>query len=166
MKNILIVYGSNSGNTQNIAKQIGTKLKDYEVKLLEVTKVTKEDIENATNLILGTPTWGMGDLQDDWDIFLPKFKNFELSGKTVALFGLGDSSSYADTFVDGIGLIYEAILNKNCKFTGQTDIAGYSFSDSKALVNGMFVGLPLDEDNEENLTDSRVDEWIKKLDFQ
>jgi flavodoxin I len=32
-------------------------------------------------------------------------KNANLSGKTIALFGCGDSESYSDTFCDGMGII-------------------------------------------------------------
>ena len=61
-------------------------------------------------LILGTSTWGFGDLQEDWDAFLGSLTKMNLTGKTIALFGLGDSSTYSDTFVDGMGIIYRALL--------------------------------------------------------
>lgn len=69
----LILYGSNSGNTQEIAKQIAKKLPTQEVTTIDVSKVTVEDIAQASNLILGTSTLGLGELQDDWE-FLAKIK--------------------------------------------------------------------------------------------
>ena len=37
------------------------------------------------------------------------------------------------------------------------------FSESKAEVNGVFVGLPIDEDNDSDKTDERIDAWTKNL---
>ncbi|MFT3738905.1 MAG: flavodoxin domain-containing protein [Breznakibacter sp.] len=127
MKPITIIYGSSSGNTQSVAKDIKEKLAMYDVNLLDVAKASAKDVEAASNLILGTSTWGVGELQDDWDSFLPVLKKCALDDKTITLFGLGDSASYSDTFVDGIGIIYDAIKDKNCKITGQTPVDGYDF---------------------------------------
>lgn len=163
MKATLILYGSNSGNTKEIAKQIVKKLPTQEVTTIDVSKVTVEDIAQASNLILGTSTLGLGELQDDWDRFLPKFKKMDLSGKNIALFGLGDSESYCETFVDGIGIIYNAIKTQKCQFFGFTNSTEYTFSDSAAHINNQFVGLPIDEDNERELTEARITKWIKEL---
>jgi flavodoxin I len=163
MKTIAIFYGSSTGNTQSVAEAISKKLSGNEVYLYDVSKAKAEDVEKFDNIILGTSTWGFGDLQDDWDSFLPVLAKANLEGKTVALFGLGDSSSYSDTFVNGMRIIFDALASKKCKITGSTDSSGYSFSDSEALYNGSFVGLPLDEDNESTLTNSRLDAWISKI---
>ena len=90
-------------------------------------------------------------------------KKASLEGKTIALFGLGDSSSYSDTFVDGMGIIYEAIKDKACNIVGAVSTSGYSYDASRADNGGEFVGLAIDEDNEYNLTDSRINEWIKEI---
>lgn len=154
------MFGSTTGNTENIAKIIATKLN---ADIFNIADKPIDKIAEYKNLVLGTSTWGLGDLQDDWDSFLPQLAKVDLTGKTVALFGLGDSSSYPDTFVDGMGLIYEAIRLNNCTFIGFTDIKDYSFTDSRALHNGSFVGLPLDEDSEGNKTKDRLEKWIDEL---
>jgi flavodoxin I len=128
--------------------------------LIDVSTLKPIDLEQYDNLILGTSTWGMGDLQDDWDAFIPRLEAAKLDGKTIALFGLGDCESYSDTFVDGMGIIFETIRQKNCKFTGTTSIEGYSFSESRAVNNVFFVGLPLDEDNESDLSEERLTKWV------
>ncbi|MGV8092674.1 MAG: flavodoxin [Mangrovibacterium sp.] len=163
MEKIAVVYGSSSGNTETIAKTIAKKIGVEQVETFDVAKIAASVLEPYKNLILGTSTWGVGDLQDDWEAFLPSFEKTDLSGKTVALFGLGDSSSYPDSFVDGMGIIYEAIQNKGCKIVGAVETKGYSFDDSRALVNGKFIGLPLDEDNESDQSDQRVDQWLKQI---
>jgi len=162
MKKIALLYGSNGGTTKSIAKKIAACFGEN-VDLFDVANTKAAIIENYDNLILGTSTWGIGDLQDDWDDFLPGIKNTDLNGKTIALFGLGDSESYSDSFVDGMGTIYNCIKDKGCKIIGMVDPAKYSFDASTAVVNDLFVGLPLDQDNESKLSDERINQWIKEI---
>lgn len=161
MKPVAIIYGSTGDNTKGVAKKIAQKIEGSV--LLDVSSVKLSDLDQYDNLILGTSTWGLGDLQDDWDGFLPELKKANLDGKTVALFGLGDSSSYSDTFVDGMGIIYETINNKGCTIIGAVSTAGYNYDASRADNGAEFVGLALDEDNEYNLTDSRLSDWLKEI---
>ncbi len=163
MEKIAILYGSTTGNTESVANTISGKIADAEVNVFEISDFDVSEIKNYSNIVLGTSTWGIGDLQDDWEDFLPKISGESLTGKVVAIYGLGDADSYADSFVDGIGTIYESIKDKGCKVVGGTSVEGYSFSDSTAVYDGAFVGLPLDEDNESNLTDTRVDGWLKNI---
>lgn len=163
MKKIVVVYGSSTDNTKHVANVIAKKLTGNEVKVFDVARISPADLEGYTNLILGTSTLGLGDLQDDWDSFLPKLKKLDLNGKVVALFGLGDSSTYSDTFVDGLGILYEALDGKGCRIVGEVSPEGYTFDDSRAVVDGQFVGLPLDEDNESDQTEDRLDNWIASI---
>jgi flavodoxin I len=101
-------------------------------------------------------------LQDDWEDFIKVVASADLSGKKVALFGVGDSSSYSDTFCDAIGKIYEVVKDR-ATVVGFTDAAGYSFDSSESVIDDKFVGLALDEDNESNLSGQRIDNWIKQL---
>ena len=114
-------------------------------------------------MLLGTSTWGNGELQDDWYDACATLKNIDLSGKTVALFGVGDSSSYSCTFCGALGALYEAVKNTGAKIVGQVATDGYTFDGSDGVVDGLFVGLALDEINEADKTDSRIDAWIASL---
>lgn len=163
MKPIAIIYGSSGGNTKDVAKKIAKKIVDTEVALIDVSKASTTDFETYSNLILGTSTWGFGDLQDDWDGFLSKLKSINLEGKIIALFGLGDSSSYSDSFVDGMGIIYETVLDKGCTIIGSVSSENYSYDTSRADIGGLFVGLALDEDNEYDKTESRINDWLKDI---
>lgn len=163
MKKVAIFYGSSTGNTQNAATIIKEKLVDSEVELFDVSNAKSDDLEKYDNIILGTSTWGIGDLQDDWESFLYILQKSNLKGKVIALFGLGDAYTYTDSFVDGMGIIYEAIQDKECEIIGAVETDGYSFDSSKAVLNGSFVGLPLDEDNESKLTNSRIENWIPQI---
>lgn len=163
MKTIAVIYGSTTDNTKGVAEKIVSSLGKDNAKLISVDKLSVADLDGYSNLILGTSTWGDGDLQDDWDDFAPKLKDVDLSGKTIALFGLGDSGSYPDTFSNGMGHLYETIKDKGCNLVGSVSTDGYSFDSSISVVDGQFVGLALDEDNESDQTDSRIESWLSAI---
>ena len=81
----------------------------------------------------------------------------------MALFGLGDSSSYSDTFVNGIALLYNAIKDKGATIVGAVDASDYTYDDSEAVQDGKFIGLALDEDNESSKSDIRIEAWVANL---
>ncbi|CAK7019265.1 MAG: Flavodoxin [Parabacteroides sp.] len=163
MKTIGIFYGSSNGTTESIAKQIAEKLGIDATAVHDVAQSSLTDLASYEVLLLGSSTWGAGDLQDDWDDFLPKMKKLDLSDKTIALFGCGDSSSFSDTFCDALGTIYTDLQGTDAKFIGSVDPSGYTFDDSTACIDGKFVGLPLDEMNEDDQTPARIDLWIDTL---
>lgn len=161
MNKIAILYGSSGGNTESVAKRV-QDLFEGKADIFNVDSVSTGDIEAYPYLILGTSTTGVGDLQDDWDGFLPSFAKMDLSGKTIAMFGLGDSASFSDSFVGSLRVIYDEIHDK-AKIIGQVPDEGYTYDDSEAVIDGVWVGLPLDEDNEDHLTDERLAPWVENL---
>ena len=130
---------------------------------MDVQNLTAEVVESHENLILGTSTWGAGELQDDWYDGLKVLQGADLSGKTIALFGCGDCESYSDTFVGGIGELYNGIKASGARFVGAVDTDGYTFDDSEAVIDGKFIGLPLDDVNEDDKTDTSIDAWIAEI---
>ena len=163
MQNIGIFYGSLTGNTESAAKKIQKEFGDDIAKIFDTAKAEAGDIEQFSNIIFASSTWNDGDIEEDFEDFLPKISTANLSGKKVAIFGCGDQDSYPDTFVDAIGEIYEAIKEKGCEIVGKVSTDSYDFKESKAVVDGQFVGLPLDEDNQGNLTDNRISHWVNQL---
>ena len=161
MKKTVIIYGSSTGTCQNIAEIIATKLGVSDI--LDVAKVTASQISAYDNLILGTSTWGAGEMQDDWYDGIKELKNANLNGKTVALFGCGDSQSYSDTFCDGMGEIYRELQSSGCNIIGNTPTDGYTYDNSTAVADGRFVGLAIDDVNESDLTENRIDAWIASI---
>ncbi len=162
MNKVGIFFGSTTGNTEAVAEMIKEKLGEDLVDLHNVDSASIDDVANYDNLIFGTSTWGLGDLQDDFQEFVEELADADLSGKVVALFGLGDSASYPDTFCDGIGEIYETI-NEKCTMVGRVSKGGYDFEDSKAVDGDEFVGLALDADNEEDQHEARIDAWLEDI---
>ena len=161
MKKTVIIYGSSTGTCQNIAEIIATKLGVSDI--LDVAKVTASQISAYDNLILGTSTWGAGEMQDDWYDGIKELKNANLTGKTVALFGCGDSQSYSDTFCDGMGEIYRELQSSGCNIIGSTPTDGYTYDNSTAVADGRFVGLAIDDVNESEKTEERVSAWTDML---
>ena len=119
--------------------------------------------ETCDLLILGSPTYGLGDLPSDWEDKLGLLESADLSGKRVALFGTGDQLGYPDSFVDAMGILYDRVVAKGAEVVGFTDTAGYTYSASRAERDGRFVGLALDEDGQPGRTDQRIQAWIGQL---
>lgn len=161
MKKTVIIYGTSTGTCEDLAARIGAKLGVDNV--INVTDLDDSVIANNDNLILGTSTWGAGEVQDDWYDGLKVIKNADLSGKTVALFACGDSESYPDTFVGGMSEIYNAVKQAGANIIGAVATDGYTFDDSESVVDGKFVGLALDEVNEDSKTDERIDNWVAEI---
>lgn len=160
MKSTVVVYGSSTGTCQSIAEQIASKLG---VEALEVTNLTADVVAANENLLLGTSTWGAGELQDDWYDGLDVLKGADLSGKTVALFGFGDAESYSDTFCGAMAEIYNVVKEGGANVIGEVSTDGYTFDDSEAVVDGKFVGLALDDVNEDDKTEGRIDAWLESI---
>lgn len=163
-----IYFGSTTGNTRFIAESIGARFvaSENEVCVKNVAETEPSELTDYDLLLLGSSTWGVGELQDDWDEFLPKMSGLDFSGKKVALFGVGDQSGWADTFVDAVGIIYEEMVRLGAVIVGGCSIAGYDFSCSRAVVDGSFVGMAFDQDNQSDLTMARISAWIDRLQNQ
>ena len=156
----LVIYGSTTGTTEEVAQKIAEKLN---AEAVNVADVTEDQIAEADNLVLGSSTWGAGELQDDWYDGIDKLKSADLKGKTIAIFGVGDSASYSDTFCGSMAGLYDAVKDSGAKIVGAVSTDGYTFDDSESVVNGKFVGLALDEENESDKTDERIDNWVKAI---
>ena len=153
-----IFYGSTTGTTEDIAGRVAKELGADLFNASEVGKVKDYDF-----VIFASSTWGMGELQDDWIDALEELKKADLSGKKVGFIGVGDQGAFGDSFVDAIGIIYDEIKDKGINLVGKTSIDGYDFSSSKAVVDDEFVGLVIDENNQSDLTDERIKNWVAKV---
>lgn len=157
-----IFYASDAGNTEDIAKRIAKELGDIEI--FDIGSTSIEKVKEYDKLIFGVSTWGEGDLQSDWEDIIDDFSKIDLKGKTVAIFGLGDQDGYGDTFVDGMGILYEKILAMGAQVIGAFDIdSDYDYESSTAIVDDKFVGLALDEDNQDELSDKRISLWVSQI---
>ncbi|MBD2365029.1 flavodoxin FldA [Anabaena minutissima FACHB-250] len=161
-KKIGLFYGTQTGKTESVAEIIRDEFGDG-VTLHDMSQAEAADFEEYQYVIVGCPTWNMGELQSDWEGFFPELDDIDFNGKMVAYFGTGDQMGYADNFQDAIGILEEKISQRGGKTVGYWPTEGYDFNDSKALRNGKFVGLAIDEDNQSDLTDERIKAWVSQL---
>ena len=175
MSKVGIFFGTDSGSTRKVAKQIFKLLgEDVAAKPLNINRVDASAFEEYDCLILGTPTYGEGLLPglsaecqtESWEEFVPNFDELDLTGKKVALFGLGDQVNYPDEFVDGLGELYDCVSEAGAEIVGRWSTEGYDFNESTALEDEMFVGLVIDKDNQASLTDERVAHWVEMITSQ
>jgi flavodoxin I len=162
-KKIGLFYGTQTGKTESAAEIIRDEFGDDVVTLQDISQADTADFDDYQCLIIGCPTWNIGELQSDWEGFLPELDNINFSGKLVAYFGTGDQIGYGDNFQDAMGILEEKISELGGKTVGCWPKDGYDFSASKAVKNGKFVGLALDEDNQSDLTDERIKAWVTQL---
>jgi len=162
MAKIGIFFGSTEGNTERVVNQIQQLLGD-EAELNNVNSTTAEDVQPYSYVIYACPTWEIGQLQEDWDSFIDEVEKVDYAGKKVTYVGVGDADGYPDTFLDAIGIIHDRIKDKGATFVGAWPTEGYNFSASKGVINGKFLGLGIDEENQKNLTADRVAKWVEQL---
>jgi len=160
MSKVAIIYGTSTGTTEAIALKVKKILTAADI--FDVARLSLEQIKPYDFYILGTSTTGFGDLQNDWDEFLPQFSSLDFTGKKIALFGLGDSSSYSDTFANGMSQLYKELKDK-AEIVGSVSTEGYEYENTESTANGKFVGLVIDEENESDKTDNRLNAWIEDL---
>ena len=137
MKKIGIFYGSSSGNTQTVAETLAQKLNVDKSDIFDVSNTSLSKINEYDVALLGSSTWGIGELQDDWDS--APLSDLSLDGKQIAVFGAGDSSSYADSFCDAIGILAEAAVKAGATLIGnKVETSDYTYDESVAVVDGFF----------------------------
>lgn len=158
-----LFYGTQTGNTESAAEEIQKVFGSELVDLHDMAKADASDFEGYDCLIIGCPTWNIGELQSDWEGFFPELDDMDFAGKKVAYFGCGDQIGYSDNFLDAIGILEEKITERGGKTVGFWSTDGYDFDESKAVRGGKFVGLALDDTNQSELTEQRLKKWVSLL---
>src|SRR5665647_620835 len=147
MEKIGLFYSFASKKTAKIAGIVHNSFSGYDIHLVNVDVVKKENFLEFENLIIGVPTWFDGELPNYWDEMLPALENLNFKGKKFALFGLGDQKNYPENFCDAVGILADFLELRGAKIVGYTSPEGYSFESSKALKNNYLCGLLLDQEN-------------------
>jgi len=164
MASVGIFFGSDTGNTEAVAKMIQKELGKNLVEVKDIAKSTKEEIADFSLILFGIPTWYYGEAQCDWDDFFPDLEDIDFNDKLVAIFGCGDQEDYAEYFLDAMGQLGDIVEGKGAIIVGHWPTKGYDFEASKALVDdNNFIGLGIDEDRQPELTAERVKVWSKQI---
>lgn len=170
MKKTLVLYWPKDGAVGNCAHKIFNLLTAEKADMFNLEKIDTNIFENYSSIIAGGSTVGAENWQDvegnnQWVLFLKKCKEqkINLEGKKIAVFGLGNQILYPNHFVNDMADIRKAFVQMGAKAHGEWPADGYKFEASKSFIDGKFVGLPLDEVNESEKTDSRIEKWLKSL---
>ena len=165
--NIGLIFGTDTGNTEEVGDKIAGVFATHglAMEIINVTEASREVIESFDFIIMGIPTWDFGGIQEDWESFENEILNLNLSNKIVALYGLGDQFGYGDYFVDAMGWLYERILKTNATVIGEWSTTGYEFDASLAANKDktFFCGLAIDDDQQFEMTDDRINSWVDLL---
>ena len=159
-----LFYGTQTGTTEGVVQALKAAMPDLITDCKNIYGVKADDISACDFLILGGSTWGDGELTDDWADYLPQFQQVDLTGKKVALFGLGDQYSYSYNFVSAMKILFDTCKAQGAEIIG-TGVSkdGFSFDHSEALVGDEFVGLVVDEVNQPELSGERIGKWAAQL---
>ncbi len=165
MGKIGLFFGSDEGNTERVAHAIVERLGEEFVDVYDIADVTQLEFADYDRIILGIPTWDFGQIQSDWEEFWDDISAVDFTGKQVALFGLGDQFGYGDYFLDAMGMLHDVVVEAGAEIVGHWSVEGYDYDYSKAEIPGAgkFVGLAIDEDQQEDLTSERLDRWCAQI---
>ena len=168
MNKVAIFYGPENGAVHRVAKLLASKIENLKPELIHVNEASAVDMERYDTIIfgistIGRDTWDQKFGNVDWAKFMPTVTSFDFTGKKVAIFGLGDHITYAYHFVNSMGILARLVVKNGGQLLGKVSPDGYTFQDSDALEGGLFLGLPLDEDFEPELTEERLNSWVEQL---
>jgi flavodoxin I len=163
MNKTAIIYSFNTVKTSKIAEKIKEAFNSDEIEMLNAEEITLDKFLAFNNLILGVPTWFDGELPNYWDEFVPDIEEMDLTGRKIAIFGLGDQKNYGENFIDGVGILGELLEERGAKLVGFSSIEGYSFEKSRALRGDKFIGLAIDYENQGSKNKERVTQWVEQL---
>jgi len=163
MKKTAIIYSFNTVKTKKIAEEILEVFGNEDIEMVNAEEITFEKFVSYENIIMGVSTWFDGELPNYWDEFVPDLEELDLTGKKIAIFGLGDQINYAENFIDGVGMMGEIVEERGAVLVGFTSIEGYSFENSKALRGNKFIGLAIDYENQGSKNKERITNWVNQL---
>jgi flavodoxin I len=139
---VLIIYATNSGSTELVAKQIKQVLdsNNHQTTLQHARDVNFFILSQYEYILIGTPSWDFdgkeGQPHEDVIAMLDRFKGTDFSKNKFALFGCGDRS-YA-YFCEGIENVENFVKDhKGNVITPTLKIDGYFFdieNNNKAAV--------------------------------
>jgi flavodoxin I len=165
MANIGIFCATAGGTSMKIAEALAEAFDVDEVINMEEDFDDIDELLACDVLFLGSSTWGQGDVHHSWvDVLLDiGSEDIDFSGKKVAFFGAGDSIKHGEHFCSALGQLYKVFVGAGATPIGAISKDGYTYESSLAVVDGKFCGLGIDEHNESDKTQQRIENWIEVL---
>ena len=167
MKKIALIYWPKKGSTEAAAYKIHAKFEKELIDIFTITDMNTVEFDLYDAFIIGGSTTGADNWESAhksrWNDFFAKLENADLKNKPFALFGLGNQVLYPNHFVDGMAFLKEVFEKSGAALKGRWPVDGYEFEESESVENGMFFGLALDFDTQDELTDSRIEKWVGQI---
>lgn len=168
MQKVLVIFWPPKGNVEHASAKIAQRFSDIECKRVNILDLEKKMLGDYDNWIIGGSTvgahvWRDVDDSNKWFELFRMLDEIDLTKKTVAFFGLGDQILYPGHFVDHMGILQEEFESRKANIVGKWPVEGYNFRESDGLGTKYFFGLALDEDNQPELTDERIDQWVQMI---
>ena len=131
----------------------------------DALKNFKHSLGTDTAVVAFSAGFLFGEIQEDWEAVWYQLDDLNLEGKIVALYGLGDQLGYGEWFLDALGMLHDKLSTKGVKFVGYWPTEGYEFTSPKPVIadGQLFVGLALDETNQYDLSDERIQSWCEQI---
>ena len=138
MANILVIYQSNSGRTESMAKLVvqgAKRLDHHQIRLKSIEQATEEDITWAHALAVGTPTnlgavsWKM---KKFWDEISPRLWG-KIDGKIATVFS--SSAGYGGGAEIACLNMLSILINYGFLVFGVTDFADRRFSPHYGAIS-------------------------------
>jgi len=167
MKKTALIYWPKKGNVESTAAKIAAHFEKDTIDVFTISELDVNKLSEYDFLIFGGSTIGADNWEDvhtsKWYSFFEALKAINLDGKAAAIYGLGDQVLYPDHFVDGMAIIRDELVASGAKVTGKWPVQGYEHTDSKSEEDGHFIGLALDDDQQPELSNERIDKWVSML---
>lgn len=164
MNKIGLFYAFHTEETAHVAERIAQVVGMDNLDVINAEELTEEQFLRYDNCIVGVATWWDGELPNYWDEFVPAIEDMNLEGKKMAVFGLGDQDCYGENFNDGVGIMVDLLKERGATIVGYTSASDYDFEHSEALKEGnQFCGLCLDEVNQPEKSETRIQNWVSQL---
>ncbi len=163
MNKTAIIYSFNTKKTGKVAELIKEAFDNDMVEMVNAEEINESLFMSFDQIIMGVATWFDGELPNFWDEFVPALEDMDLSGKKIALYGLGDQKGYPENFLDGVGLMANILEKRNANLIGFTSVEGYEFESSQAVRGNEFAGLAIDYENQGSMSKGRITAWVESL---
>ena len=111
MKKVLIVYSTVGGNTELVVEKVINELEEnkFEAKKIRVDICEIRQAFENDLVILASPTYGQGDIEQHFKPFLKALQNEDITNKEFAVIGLGDTKYYPEYLTESAGLLEDFI---------------------------------------------------------
>ena len=158
-------WGSTTDMTKEASELIheGLEAAGHEIDSFDIRNTDPSKMLEYNNLLIGCPTWNVGELQDDWEDVFGEYEKLDFSGKTAAFFGCGDQVGYPDNFLDAIGILGKPFMASGGSLIGKVSRDDYEFRESVALEGDQLLGLGLDYDNEDEKCEDQMIMWLENI---